>query len=120
MKNISRLILCSVIIFSSCSKNNDDDSAPSSNNSTGGGSTALTIDSHWQVKAKIDGVDYAKTDGSGAVGVFSDGGTTAVDPDSSISNYGSTLTDASYTTTYFEVVRNGQHYLGGSILENSD
>jgi len=120
MKTISYLAFCSVLIFASCSKNDDDDSSPTGNNNTGGSTSALTIDSHWQVKAKLDGADYSKVDGNGAYGVFSDGGTTASDPDSSISNYGSTLTDANATIIYFEVVRNGQHYLGGTILENAD
>ncbi|MEO8086636.1 MAG: hypothetical protein ABI763_07450 [Bacteroidota bacterium] len=119
MKIISYLTLCSVLIFSSCSKKEDDNSSPSNNNNNGG-STSLTIDSHWQVKAKIDGVDYAKVDGNGANGVFSDGGETAADPDSSISNYGSTLMDGTLTIPYFEVVRNGHHFLGGAEVENVD
>ena len=67
MKTYSLLIFSSLLLFSACKKNDDNDSSGGSNNT--GGSTALTIDSHWQVKAKIGGTDYSKVDGSGAAGV---------------------------------------------------
>ncbi len=117
MKTISFLALCTILIFSSCKKA-DNDSSPSTGNTTGG--TTLTINSPWQVYAKIDGVDYSKKDGTGAIGVFNVSGFTASDPDSSVSNYGSSLVDGTLTLVYFEVVRNGHHFLGGTNVENAD
>jgi hypothetical protein len=115
MKIYSCLMLCAVLCVAACKKeSNDADSSPNN-----GGTSAITIDSPWQYSIKVDGTAYAKTDnGSTIAGVFSDGGQTAVPPDSSISNYGSTLYNPGSMEVYFEVIRNGHHFLGGSCTNS--
>ena len=121
MKHSSLLVylFSGALILSSCKKSDDTDSSSGNNNT--GGSAALTINSSWQVKAKIDGLDYAKRDSvDGASGVFTDSEQGGSFPDSSVADYGSSLVNLSTFDPYFSVYRNGQRYPGGTSVLNSD
>jgi hypothetical protein len=114
--NLNFLIAAFVLVAGGCSKDDND----SATNSTGGtGASTINIDSPWQYSAKIDGTSYSKIIGTTVGGAYSTSSQTAIPPDSSNAAYGSTLMDASLTDLYFDMTRNGHHFLGSSA-ENTE
>jgi len=110
------LIAAFVLVAGGCSKNDDDDASGGTN---GTGTSTINIDSQWQYFAKINGTSFSKVIGATVGGAYSTSSQTAIPPDSSNAAYGSVLMDASLTNEYFDVTRNGHHFLGSSA-ENSE
>src|SRR6185436_6262306 len=116
MKTISCFILCSLLVISACKKKEDDD-MPSSNGNSGT-VYLLTIDSGWQVKAKIDSVYYSRFDDNGLTGEFTNILSTHTDPDSVVYTYGSVLQNGS--DIVFALYKGGQSYPDGQLMLNQD
>jgi len=112
MKLLSYSIFCFLLLFSSCSKKEDDDDSSSNNNPEH--IYTLSIDSGWQFRATINGIDYSLADGNNATSylindAFSFQG-------SIMYNYGSILQGSSA----FEMIRWGHQYPSGQVMQDQD
>jgi len=116
MKSVSYFIFCSLLIVSACSKKEDDDVSLMDT----GVIPTISIDSGWQVKVKIDGVDYSKVAENVGNGVFNNGIGGYISTDSIIYDYGSGLRDDFSNILDFNLMRNGHRTVNNSLIRSQN
>src|SRR5690349_10127107 len=102
IKSFLYLLLCSLLVISSCKKKDDGDDSATNVEKT----YALTIDSAWSMRARIDGVDYSISQAKGATGNYTNSWS-YFSQDSVEYSYGSDLRD---DTNSFSVWIMGHQY----------